>query len=333
MNKKLLLIVMLITLSSMMITPSPVLADDVSYSGTVLIEPETCYYFGGGDGLNDGLYGTFNITEGTAITFFILNQYNFQLFRSGVEDVEKMHIMINRTHGDIAFRIPTSGIYYYMFDNRADNITTQHLTYEMLKDMTGPEITTNLVNESVRSMTVTIDANATDINFGVLSMSLYINTVLLYTVQDSTLTYNWDTTTYPDAFHTITIRAVDDVRNDFGELGNIAELVFTIAIDNIDPTTPTTTTPTTTTDTPNTTIITTDASGNPVLPGSNYTFYQYESLLITNLLLTAILGILLAPTINKHRPAAQKTLQPLIMKVKEFKIRPKKEPEPEEKSE
>lgn len=242
----------MITISLLLTSPVSgneyVLADDINYQGSVDILPNDHYGFGGFDGQYDGMYGTFEVTSGTDITFFILTPSDWDKFHNqGLDDVTKIELEEDVSSGIINYRLPQMAIWYYVFDNSDDSANTQHVTYEIYKDMTPPEIDLNLVAEGTYSGTTQITVTATDANFDISSVILYIDDVQEESeVGIGFLSFDWDTTSYTDSQHTIKVVAMDNVKSDAGTVGNTAELEITVNVDNVNPTSSATTTDTTT---------------------------------------------------------------------------------------
>ncbi len=245
-------VISLITISLLLTSPVSgneyVLADDINYQGSVDILPSNHYGFGGFDGQYDGMYGTFEVTSGTDITFFILTPSDWDKFHNeGRDDITKLQLAEDVSSGIINFRLPQMAIWYYVFDNSDDATNTQHVTYEIYKDQTPPEIDLNLVAGGTYSGTTQITVTATDANFDISSVILYIDDVQEESeVGIGVLSFDWDTTAYTDSQHTIKVVAKDNVKSGDGTVGNTAELEITVNVDNVNPTSSATTTDTTT---------------------------------------------------------------------------------------
>ncbi len=249
-------IISLVTISLLLASPVSgneyVLADDINYQGSVDILPTDHYGFGGFDGQYDGMYGTFEVTSGTDITFFILTASDWDKFHNqGRDDITKIDLVEDVSSGIINYRLPNMAIWYYVFDNSDDAANTQHVIYEIYKDMTPPEINLNLVAGGTYSGTTQVSVTATDANFDISSVILYIDDVQEESeVGTGVLSFDWDTTSYTDSQHIIKVVAMDNVKSDAGTVGNTAELEITVNVDNVNPTSSTTPTDTTTSGSP-----------------------------------------------------------------------------------
>ena len=240
-----------------------VVADDINYEGSIDILPNDHQWQGSFDGQYDGMYGKFEVTSGTDITFFILTQSDWDKYHNqGSDDITKIHLIEDVSSGIINFRLPQTALWYYVFDNSDDATNTQHVVYEIYKDMTAPEIELNLVAGNTYSGTTEVNVDAIDANFDISTIVLYIDDIQ----EDSEvgiehLSFDWDTTSYTDGQHTIKVVAKDNVKSDAGTVGNTAELEIIVSVDNTNPTSSTVIDTTTSTITDTTTTSSTGDSG------------------------------------------------------------------------
>lgn len=110
-----------------------------------------------------GLIGSFRVTSGNDITFFIVDSENFEKLSNGQEFLCYLY---HEKIGSLTwkFRVPYSDTWYIIFDNTYSFITTKHVEGWDGIDFTPPRITLNIRDGQVLRGVVAITATAEDLS-------------------------------------------------------------------------------------------------------------------------------------------------------------------------
>jgi len=149
------------------------------------------------------------------------NETNFHVERcqnSGCTDFIQISLTTADVTAHIDLGLTPSTLYRYRVkasnssgDSAYSDITEATTLAEV--DTTSPTVSiTSPAGNATVSGIVSINANASD-NVGVIKVEFYIDDVLKSTDNISPYAYNWDTTTYTNALHTIKAKAFDATNN------------------------------------------------------------------------------------------------------------------------
>jgi hypothetical protein len=171
-----------------------------------------------------GYYGHFETSSG-GIDFFICDQENFDLWTSGYSaSVYERHPSAGSADWD--FIIPTTGTWYFMYDNTDDWLYQKHVTGYHRIDRTAPVINLNLDDGDTCSGITEITITATDATFSVSYITLDVDGVLMQSSYGTTLNYDWNTQDFEDGQHTISVFTSDNV-------GNIDAIGISVTVSNV----------------------------------------------------------------------------------------------------
>ncbi|MHA2046422.1 MAG: Ig-like domain-containing protein [Candidatus Thorarchaeota archaeon] len=169
------------------------------------------YYFYGPRTAFTGEYGEFEVESGGGINFFICTEDNYNLWSSGESSYAyEIHNSVGSASWDFIFTLTDT--WYKVYDN-SYNYLQAHVTGHHTVDRTAPVVDINLEDGDTYSGVTQISVSATDASFSVYQIGLEIDGVLVDGEYGSTLDYNWDTQTYDDGPHTITVLSEDNVGN------------------------------------------------------------------------------------------------------------------------
>ncbi|MFQ5832516.1 MAG: hypothetical protein ACE5H4_07430 [Candidatus Thorarchaeota archaeon] len=132
-----------------------------------------------------GLYGHFEVINGSDITFFISDEAAFNDWKDG-RSIQAYEVMEDVTSGDYEYLAGGGTTWYLVFDNTDEVSTTQTVEVNTQIDITAPALECSVKNNDVLSGTQEITITATD-RFKVL----YVE----YTIAASS---------YPTSFNPIT---------------------------------------------------------------------------------------------------------------------------------
>lgn len=195
-----------------------IVADDTHTHYEWNIGPLSYHYVYGYHSQYRGRYGSFEVTAGSDITFFIVDQDNFEDYEAGLA-YSRYCSLEDVLDGSFEFRIPTAGTWYFVFCNKDALITTQTVSFDLYGDYTPPTINMNLDAGATYSGIKEITATITEATFDIGTVRLRIDGNLKDTEYDSAFSYSWDTTQYSNGAHTIRISASDTVENiDYEEI-------------------------------------------------------------------------------------------------------------------
>ncbi|MHA2603023.1 MAG: hypothetical protein AM324_012950 [Candidatus Thorarchaeota archaeon SMTZ1-83] len=141
-----------------------------------------------------GLFGDFEVINGSDITFFICNQSAFNDWTGG-HSIQAYEVMEDVTSGEYEYLGGRGTTWYLVFDNTDEVSTTQTVKVNFHIDLTAPTIECSIKNNDVVSGPCEITITATD-RFKVYSIA--------YTIAASS---------YPNSFDPIT-RDVRDMDSD-----------------------------------------------------------------------------------------------------------------------
>jgi hypothetical protein len=161
------------------------------------------------------LFGSFNVTSGGLkdIRFFICNSTNFQNWTHGKNAI--LYLSQAGTTYNWDFWVPQSGTWYIVFDNTFSTFSDKYVTI-ISGNGTGPVITISHplpYSGDTISGTVLINASAETAQLSINSISIKIDGTSMTTKQSSSINYSWDTTSWSDGYHTITVTASDNLGN------------------------------------------------------------------------------------------------------------------------
>ena len=159
-----------------------------------------------------GLMGSFRVTSGNDITFYIVDSDNYNKLKNGEQfECYLLHEKVGSLKWK--FRVPYSDTWYIIFDNTYSIITSKHVVGWDGIDRTPPEISINLYDGETVDGYVHIYASADDNHFDVGYIDIRIDgDCVAYSYSDS-VDYSWDTTEYTNGYHTIEVYAQDTVGN------------------------------------------------------------------------------------------------------------------------
>lgn len=185
-----------------------------------------------------GLYGDFEVTSGTDVTFFIVDQENYDLFEAG-KAYSRYALLEDVVSGHYEFSIPRDDDWYLVWSNR-DSLFGIHVSIDTYRDETPPTIEMNIDTGASYQGIKEIRVTASDLIFGIWKIELFIDGWWEETGYDAELLFNWDTKDYSNDDHTIKVKAYDNCKN-----VKTLERVVTVANPVTGTPTPTTTSPTT----------------------------------------------------------------------------------------
>ncbi len=108
-----------------------------------------------------GLFGHFEVTNGSDITFFICNEPAFNDWREG-HAIEAHAVMKDVTVGDYEYLATPGPTWYLVFDNTDEASITQTVVVDFHIDLTAPSIECSVKNNDVLSGTCEITVTAID---------------------------------------------------------------------------------------------------------------------------------------------------------------------------
>ena len=188
------------------------LSGDLNWSFTVDVPAGGYYYRYAYRSEGTGLIGSFRVTSGNDITFFIVDSDDFEKLEN---DKPFNCYLLHEKVGSLKwkFKVPYSDTWYIVFDNTYSIITSKHVVGWDGIDRTPPEISINLNDGEAVEGYVHIFASAYDKHFDVAYIDIRIDgDCVAYSYSDS-VDYSWDTTEYTNGYHTIEVYAQDTVGN------------------------------------------------------------------------------------------------------------------------
>lgn len=212
MKRKLILSLVVAIFLFSIIAVQPVVADPHNHYDFT-IGPLKHTYLRGTFVVGSGKYGSFTLTSGSDITFYIADEYNYDRAVAG-KSYSRYCAKEDVIQGSFKFRIPYADTWYFVFCNADSLFTTQKVSIDLYVDTTAPTFSTNLNAGATYSGVRTITVSASDATFSVKFIKLYINNVLKKTEYDGSLSYNWDTKDYSNKQYTIRIIVSDNVNNE-----------------------------------------------------------------------------------------------------------------------
>lgn len=112
------------------------LADDLHTHYEWNIGPLSYHYVYGYQSQYRGRYGSFEVTAGSDITFFIVDQDSFDDYEAGLV-YSRYSTLEDVLDGSFEFRIPVAGTWYFVFCNKDALITTQTVSFDFYGDNTA----------------------------------------------------------------------------------------------------------------------------------------------------------------------------------------------------
>jgi hypothetical protein len=119
-----------------------------------------------------GLFGDFEVINGSDITFFICNQSAFNDWKDG-HSIQVYEMMEDVTSGEYEYLGGPGTTWYLVFDNTDEVSTAQTVEVNFQIDLTAPTIECSIENNDVLSGTCEISITATD-RFKVYSIAYTI---------------------------------------------------------------------------------------------------------------------------------------------------------------
>jgi len=193
-------------------TEEYVVADDYVFEIDETIAADQHYAVYVDKDSGDGVYGSFTVTSGNDIDFFICNDAEYDKWESG-ETASVYHLQEKVGEYSFTFRIPYSDTWYFVYSNEYSILTSKVVEGELCYDYTPPSIDMNIDSGATYSGIKEITAEINEATFDIGSVKLYIDDLLVDTEYDSSFSYDWNTEDYDDGTHSIEIVASDNVGN------------------------------------------------------------------------------------------------------------------------
>ena len=139
-----------------------------------------------------GYYGSFEVTSGNDIDFFICDEENYNLWVNGQS--ASVYLLQQRIGSySWSFRIPHTDTWHFIYSNEYSIVTSKHVVGDQYIDHTPPTINSNLYSGINVDGLKSITAEISDAHFSVQEVNLRIDGVIVHKEYDSSFSYSWDT--------------------------------------------------------------------------------------------------------------------------------------------